>query len=82
VFKTFCASFKLHGLTIENNEVYFGYIKGKRYMLEELFRSNLYFGNMKDPRDSKYWHRRLPGEQNSRSQASAENLGKLYYRTM
>ena len=28
-----------------------------------------------DPRDSKYWHRRLPREQNSRSKSSAENLG-------
>ena len=35
-----------------------------------------------DPRNSKYWHRRFPGEEKSGSEASAENLGELCYRNI
>jgi len=35
-----------------------------------------------DPRDSKYWHQKLPREQNGRAKSSAENLGELYNRTI
>jgi hypothetical protein len=32
--------------------------------------------------DSKYWHRRLSREYNSRSETRTENLGDLYYRAL